>query len=79
MRHAKDATALSVLAGETVDKSPTHDLTALAQTYLSQTGVEVAVYGRTGQTVVGFDPSEPVGSEPSLYGGYPSTGGAQGS
>jgi len=62
----RDATALAVLAGDSLENPPTHDLSALALTYRTQTGVEVAVYDIAGHTVVAFDATEPVGSEPTV-------------
>jgi signal transduction histidine kinase len=62
----RDATALAVLAGESLENPPTHDLAALASRYRTQTGAEVAVYDEAGRTVVGFDPGEAIGSEPAV-------------
>ncbi|HSS09164.1 MAG TPA: HAMP domain-containing sensor histidine kinase, partial [Acidimicrobiales bacterium] len=62
----RDATALAVLAQESLENPAGHDLAALASTYRTQTGSEVAVYDATGHTVVGFDVGEPVGAEPDV-------------
>ena len=63
----RDATALAVLAAQSLEHPPTHDLTSLAASYGAETGAEVAVYDRSGQTIVGFDPGEPPGdSEPDV-------------
>ena len=62
----RDATGLAVLAAESLERPASHDLAALAASYRSQTGTEVAVYDASGQTVVGFDFDEPPGGEPDV-------------
>jgi signal transduction histidine kinase len=62
----RDATALAVLAGVSLENPDSHDLTALASSYRTETGAEVAVYDPAGRTVVGFDAGETVVSEPDV-------------
>ncbi len=65
----RDASALAVAAGESLETPPGQSLTALASRYRTQTGSEVAVFDARGHPVVGFDvgePGGPAGTEPNV-------------
>ncbi|MHB8466669.1 MAG: sensor histidine kinase [Acidimicrobiales bacterium] len=62
----RDATALAVLAGESLESPTSHDLPSLAATYRTRTGSEFAIYDRRGRILVGFDAGEPAGEEPDV-------------
>jgi methyl-accepting chemotaxis protein len=65
----RDASALAVAAGESLETLPGQSLNALASRYRTQTGSEVAVFDARGRPVVGFDVGEPggrAGTEPNV-------------
>jgi signal transduction histidine kinase len=65
----RDASALAVATGESLETPVGQNLTALASRYRTQTGSEVAVYDARGHPIVGFDVGEragPAGVEPDV-------------
>lgn len=54
----RDATALTVLAQEDLERADTHDLGHLARRYRASTGAEVRIVDAAGRPIVQFDPSQ---------------------